>query len=139
MGGDRLSCVEVFREQRRRHDERRAGVGESFAGGAVDRKLARRREGRQASQIADGVRVFGVAQPAENDAARIAGIGARFRIEISPHPLAQRFSLVGRGLLGVLGRHFPLIEHLRDLLPRRRALSARWPGPQTAPGQARLP
>ena len=88
MAGDLLRRVEVLRDQRRRHHQRVAGVGEPFARRAVDGELAGRVERVDAGQVAERVGVFGVVEPAEDHPPGVAGPPGRLGREEAAGPIA---------------------------------------------------
>ena len=120
---DVFARVEILRQQRRRHNQRVASVREPFARRAIDRELFGRIERRHAGQIADGVGVFGIAQPPEHDWPRIARARQRLGVEIPLDPASQLLALLDGRLLRVLRRHLAVIEHLDDLEPSARPAS----------------
>ena len=63
MRGNLLARVEILGQERRRHHERLAGVGEPFPGCPIGGKLAGRLEVNHPGQIPHGVGVFGIAEP----------------------------------------------------------------------------
>ena len=114
--GDLLGRVQVLAEQGRRHDERVAGVREAFARGAVRREIAGGLE-VDAGQVADRVVVLGVAEAADDDAARVAGAGAGFGVEHGAHPGGDRAALLGARLGALLRRHLAVFQVLDDHRP----------------------
>ena len=120
---DLLGRGEVLLQQSRRNiREPFSGVGESFAGGAVRRELARRPQ-IDAGQVTDRRIVLGIAEPPQRHVPRIAGPGAGFGIEHAAGPVDDLFTFGGRRLWLALRRHFPRFEHLNNLLPRLQVLA----------------
>ena len=115
MRGDFLGCVEILREQRRRHHERRADIRESFACRAIDRKLTRGIERLHACQITQRVGVFHVREPPQHNGTGVARVRESDLIQRATHPIGELFFL-GRGeLLLLLRRHLAelhLVEHV---------------------------
>ena len=118
--GDVLGSAEILREQRGRHDERRAGVRESFACGAIDGELAEGIERLHARQIADRVAVFHVRQPPQHHGAGIARVGERHLVEHRPHPAGEQLHLLRRRLRLVLWRHLAVANLFQRSLPHDR-------------------
>ena len=117
MAGHGLRGIEILRDQRRRHHERLSRVRKPLARARVRRKLLRRIEGGHARQVADRPSVFGVVEPAEDDAARVAGVRDRLGGEKRPQPLSQQVPFgIGR-LLGVGRRHLAVVDNLGHPLP----------------------
>lgn len=114
--GDFLSGVEVLGEERGGHDEGVSGIGEAFAGGAIDGELAGGIE-IDTGEIADGVGVFGVAESAEDDGTGISCIGVGFGGEVLVDPFADFAFLFGGQGFGVLGGHFLMVDQFGGFLP----------------------
>ena len=116
MVSDLFAGVEVFREQGRRHHQGVAGVGKSFTGGAIGRKLAGRLQ-INTRQIEQSVGIFGVIEPAEEDRTRIARAGQRLGMQVVGDPSSQPLPYLRRRLWSFLGRHLAIVEHLGNLEP----------------------
>ncbi len=117
MAGDQLARVEVLGRQRGRHHQRLAGVAEALAGRAVDREFAHRIEGLDRGQVAYGVGVLGVRQPAQHHRTGIAGGGARHLVESALDEGHQPAGLIEVGTRLALGRHLAIAELLEHAAP----------------------
>ena len=118
--GDALGGGQVLVEHRRRHHERIADVGKPLARRAVGGELACGPK-VDAGQVAHGVVVFHIVQPAHHHAPRITGIGPGLGGQRVSRPAAQRGPLRGGRLPAPFRRHLAAIQHLADLLPDLRA------------------
>ena len=122
MTGEVLRGVEILREQRGRHDERRAGVREALARRAVHGELACRVERFDARKVAEGVGVFGVREAAQHDGTGVARAGQRDVPERAARPRDELGLLRGGELRLVLRRHLAEFQLLLDLLPDLRVV-----------------
>ena len=111
--------AEVLLHQRGRHRQRLAGIVEAFLVGRIDGELLGRPQ-VHTGQVADGVVVFGVAQPARQHRSGITGMLLRL---VHPQFLDPRHDghvlRGGRMLLGLLRRHIAGLELVEDDLPAR--------------------
>ena len=115
--GNLLAGVEELIDQRGRHSQRIAGVGESLARRTVDRKLTRGIQRRHSGKVSHGVVVLVVIEAAQHHAAWVAGQRPRLLDEETVHPLLQGRALLVGGLIGFSGRHLAAREHLLHLDP----------------------
>ena len=115
--------IEIFRQQRRRHHERRTRIGKTFASRAIDRKLLRRIERLDAREIPQRVGVFHVRQPTQHDGARIASVREGDLIQGSAHPVRELHFLRSAGLLLFLRRHLAHLDLLQHIFPDVRLFS----------------
>ena len=117
MPGDLLAGVEEFVDQRGRHPQRIAGVGEALARSAVDRELARGIQRRHPGEVAYGVVVLVVVEAAQHHAAGVARQCLGLLDQDIFHPLLKRVSLCVGWLIRFFGRHLPTRQHFLDLHP----------------------
>ena len=115
--GDVLARVEILGKQPRRHHQGRADVREAFAGGTVDREFAGRIKRRDAGQVLDRVRVFGVGETAEHDGPRVTGVGDRDSLKRQARPIEQHLLLGHRERPLLLRRHLSAGDLLQHLFP----------------------
>ncbi len=117
VAGHEPGGVEVFLDQGGRHRQRLSRVVEARLVGGIHRKLLRRAD-VDPGQIADGVVVFGVAQPPREHDARIAGMACGLLGGHRLNPLDDRLNLSGRRTLPRLsGRHLPRLEPREHQIP----------------------
>ena len=114
---DVLRRIEILREQRGRHHQRRACIRKTFASGAIDREFLRWIERLDAGQIAQRVGVFHVRQPPQHDGAGIAGIREGDLIQSASHPVRELLFFLGGELLFLLRRHFAHLDLLQHIFP----------------------
>ncbi len=112
VGRDPLGGVEILGRHARRHDERLPGVRKTLARAAVGGKLLGGVERIHAREIADRVRVFGVVEPAQDDTARVAGMGPRLGRQERPQPVGESPPFLVGGLSGIGRRHLATGHHL---------------------------
>ena len=135
---DLLAGVEVLREQRRRHHERVAGVGESLAGGTIDGKLAGRLQGRRPADRAS-VYVYSALKSRRSTTGPGSPRWRATRPSDSRQPrLRSRCRRSGDRLRCLLGRHLTVVEHLGDLEPRPWSSAGRRRSSRTVRGRASL-
>ena len=103
--GNLFGGVEVLRHHRRGHDQGVAGVGKTFAGGAIGREFAGWLQRWHTGEIAHGEGVFGVVQAAQDDRAGIAGACFSGLAQSAAHPCQQPISLGDGRLRHHLRRH----------------------------------
>ena len=115
--GDLLAGVEELIDQRGRHSQRIAGVGEALTRRAVDRKLTRGIQRRHPGEVAHGVVVLVVIEAAQHHATGVAGQRPSLLDQKTFHPLLQGRALLVGGLIGFPGRHLSAREHLLHLDP----------------------
>ena len=117
MVGDDARGVEVLLDQRRRHRQRFPGVVEARLVCGIDGKLLGRPD-VDARQIADGVVVLGVTQPAREHDARVVWMALRVLCPGPFNPVDDRLPLDWRRLLpGLAGRHLPGLEPRHHEIP----------------------
>ena len=95
--GDVPRRRQILLQQRRRHRQRLARVVEAGLVGRIDGELSRRPD-IDAGQVADGVVVLGVAQPAGQHRAGIARVAPGLVFAQRANPLDDRVPLGGRRL-----------------------------------------
>ena len=123
MTGHFFACVQIFLDQRWRHHECVADVGEAFPGSAVDGKLTSGLQ-RNAGQILNSISELGIVQPSQNDRAGIACVGLCVSIQNGSNPISQRRVFdFGRLMFGFFGWHLTVVHHLDDSLPRHHILT----------------
>ena len=120
MACEILRGIQILREQRRRHHQCRTRVGESLASRAINGKLLRRIERRDACEVTNRVSVFHVRQTPKHHRAGITSAGERDVIQRALHPVREQLHLLGRRSRFPFRRHFVVANLFQRTLPHHR-------------------
>ena len=101
MLGDRFCSIEVFTDQGWRHHQGGSGIGKAFSSSAIGWEFFGRLDVLKEGKIFDGVGVFGVVEPSQQDRTRIAGVALSLKGQPSFHP-ADGDQAIGFGGLRLL-------------------------------------